>query len=81
MCIRDSISANATGAVSVGGYGIGTLREIASPWDGVVCEIVSYGSTLSTTDRQKMEGYLAWKWNLVSLLPAGHPYKTTRPTV
>ena len=75
------ISANATGAVSVGGYGIGTLREIASPWDGVVCEIVSYGSTLSTTDRQKMEGYIAWKWNLVSLLPAGHPYKTTRPTV
>lgn len=75
------ISANATGAVGVGGYGIGTLREIASPWDGVVCEIVSYGSTLTTTDRQKMEGYLAWKWNLVSLLPAGHPYKNSRPTV
>lgn len=75
------MSSNATSAVSVGGYGIGTLREITSPWDGVVCEIVSYGSTLSTTDRQKMEGYLAWKWNLVNLLPAGHPYKTTRPTV
>ena len=75
------ISSNATGAVGVGGYGIGTLREIASPWDGVVCEIVSYGSTLTTTDRQKMEGYLAWKWNLVSLLPAGHPYKNSRPTV
>jgi len=75
------ISANATSAVSVGGYGIGTLREIASPWDGVVCEIVSYGSTLSTSDRQKMEGYLAWKWNLVSLLPSNHPYKNSRPTV
>jgi len=75
------MSSNATSAVSVGGYGIGTLREITSPWDGVVCEIVSYGSTLSTTDRQKMEGYLAWKWNLVNLLPAGHPYKNTRPTV
>jgi len=75
------ISSNATSAVSVGGYGIGTLREIASPWDGVVCEIVSYGSTLTTTDRQKMEGYIAWKWNLVSLLPAGHPYKNSRPTV
>jgi hypothetical protein len=75
------ISANAASAVSVGGYGIGTLREITSPWDGVVCEIVSYGSTLSTTDRQKMEGYLAWKWNLVGLLPSGHPYKNSRPTV
>jgi hypothetical protein len=75
------ISASAASAVSVGGYALGTLREIASPWDGVICEVVCYGSTLSTSDRQKMEGYLAWKWNLVSLLPSGHPYKSTRPTV
>jgi hypothetical protein len=75
------ISANATGAVSVGGYALGTLRDLASPYDGVICEVVSYGSTLSTTDRQKMEGYLAWKWNLVSLLPSNHPYKNSRPTV
>lgn len=75
------ISANSASAVTVAGYGIGTLRQISNPWDGVVCEIVSYGSTLTLTDRQKMEGYIAWKWNLVALLPAGHPYKTTRPTV
>jgi hypothetical protein len=25
------------------------------------------------------EGYLAWKWNLVSELPAGHPYKSAPP--
>lgn len=74
------ISANATGAVGVGGYALGTLRDIASPYDGVICEVVSYGSTLSTSDRQKMEGYLAWKWNLVSLLPSNHPYKNSRPT-
>jgi hypothetical protein len=35
---------------------------------------------MNGSDRQKMEGYIAWKWNLVALLPAGHPYKTTRPT-
>lgn len=29
--------------------------------------------------RQQVEGYLAWKWNLVSVLPSGHPYKTYRP--
>jgi hypothetical protein len=25
--------------------------------------------------RQKIEGYLAWKWDVVNLLPADHPYK------
>ncbi len=30
-------------------------------------------------DRQKIEGYLAHKWSLQSLLPAGHPYKSTVP--
>ena len=29
--------------------------------------------------RQMLEGYLAWKWGLVSLLPAGHPYKAAAP--
>ena len=30
---------------------------------------------MATADRQSLEGYLAWKWGLQSLLPAGHPYK------
>ena len=29
--------------------------------------------------RQKIEGYFSWKWNLVSLLPSNHPYKTAQP--
>jgi hypothetical protein len=44
-------------------------------------EVVMFNSILSTTNKQKMEGYLAWKWNLVSLLPADHPYKNAIPTV
>jgi len=27
-----------------------------------------------------MEGYLPWKWNLSSQLPASHPYRTVSPT-
>jgi hypothetical protein len=38
------------------------------------------GKNLSTSDRQKIEGYLAWKWALTANLPAGHPYKTSPPT-
>lgn len=44
-------------------------------------EIILLNQELSTTDRQRLEGYLAWKWGLQANLPADHPYKTTAPTV
>lgn len=44
-------------------------------------EIVLTHSTMTTEDRQKLEGYLAHKWGLEANLPADHPYKTTPPTV
>lgn len=50
-------------------------------WNGPLGEIVAVSDVLSTADRQKLEGYLAWKWGLESNLPIGHPYKTTPPTV
>lgn len=28
---------------------------------------------------QQIEGYLAWKWGVVSLLPSNHPYKNVAP--
>jgi hypothetical protein len=42
--------------------------------DGNISEILVYDSALSNTDRQNIEGYLAWKWGLQSALPASHPY-------
>jgi hypothetical protein len=33
----------------------------------------------STTNRQLIEGYLAWKWGIVASLPSGHPYKDNPP--
>jgi len=38
-----------------------------------VAEIIHYNTSLTTSQRQQVEGYLAWKWNLGSL-PATHPY-------
>lgn len=29
----------------------------------------------------KLEGYYAWKYNMVALLPSLHPYKNTKPTI
>jgi hypothetical protein len=36
---------------------------------------------LTTADRLRAEGYLAWKWGLVANLPTGHLYKKAPPTV
>lgn len=46
---------------------------------GNIGEIIVCNYVLSTANRQKMEGYLAWKWGLVSNLPSDHPYKNQRP--
>ena len=60
---------------------IGYTRTGLTYWDGRISEVVITSQTLSTADRQKLEGYLAWKWDLVANLPVGHPYKIKPPTV
>jgi len=53
----------------------------AYAYDGRIGELIFIESGLSESDRQKLEGYLAWKWGLEANLPSGHPYKDTAPTV
>jgi hypothetical protein len=48
-------------------------------WAGSIAETLILGYLASTSDRQKVEGYLAWKWGLQANLPAGHPYKSSAP--
>ena len=45
-----------------------------------IAEMVICQTVLSTSDRQRAEGYLAWKWNTQASLPADHPYKSLPPT-
>jgi hypothetical protein len=45
----------------------------------VVNEFVSFTSALTTTQRQQVEGYLAWKWGLQASLPSNHPYFNAKP--
>jgi hypothetical protein len=49
--------------------------------NGKMSEVVMVSSTMTSDDRQKLEGYLAHKWGLEANLPGGHPYKTNPPTV
>ena len=44
-------------------------------------EIIMYIGSISTTQRQQIEGYLAWKWGLQANLPAGHPYLSVSPII
>ena len=61
-------------------YAIGHGTPGYAPLTGFISEIVSTTTILSTDDRQKLEGYLAWKWGLEANLPVGHPYKNAAPT-
>ena len=47
---------------------------------GYMSEIIVYTTALTTTQRQQVEGYLAWKWGLQSSLPTNHPYYAVSPT-
>ena len=46
-------------------------------------EIIVYNTTLSTSQRQAIEGYLAWKWGIETVstrnLVVGHPFYYNRP--
>ena len=47
---------------------------------------IDYGELIliqspTTDEKEKLEGYLAWKWGLEASLPALHPYKNSHPTI
>ena len=76
------------GGVSVGGPQTfstsgGGLSRVGSGaggdyFYGTINEIVYYNTVLSTSDRQSIEGYLAWKWNTPTPFPLAHPYSRNR---
>ena len=57
---------------------IGTSFSTDSGLEGELVELIIMPS-ITDIVRQKVEGYLAWKYNLTSILTPTHPYKNTRP--
>ena len=39
------------------------------------------GATLSTQDQERLQGWVAHEYGFTGLLPADHPFKTTRPRI
>lgn len=77
---RGTALANMTGTFTstqqiIGGFSTGSIQP---GFAGTFQElIVTVG--LSLADKQKMEGYIAWKYGMTANLPSSHPYKTVRP--
>jgi hypothetical protein len=68
-----SVTSTATHSTTTIGNDSGTTS--VRGWRGKIYEVVTLAAEPSTEDRQKLEGYLAWKWGLTYALPADHPYK------
>jgi hypothetical protein len=65
------------GTWALSGYSTTGLEETG---DFEVAEFVMYDVRLAGTDRQMLEGYLAWKWGLEANLVPGHAYESAPPT-
>jgi hypothetical protein len=78
-------SVASTGAFNFTKFGIGTssyttVNPVGDNVDKIYMgEVLLYQAAHTSTDRQKTEGYLAWKWGLQSNLPVDHTYKTAAP--
>ncbi|MGL5019969.1 MAG: PKD domain-containing protein [Luteolibacter sp.] len=60
--------------------GLALGHDGASAYDNCTMgEVVILNGVVSTENRQRLEGYLGHKWELLSSLPAEHPYKLLPP--
>jgi hypothetical protein len=48
-------------------------------FQGAIHAVAQYSSNLNTTDRQRVEGILAWTFGIQNVLPASHPFRNSSP--
>lgn len=73
-------TANSSFPLYLGAYAFNpSAPTIAGFLLGAMAEVVMTNATLSTADRQRLEGYLAWRWGLEENLPTNHPFKFAPP--
>ena len=69
---------NTANLTSYTGGAIGRYAGIAI-YTGNIYEILIFRPSISSTQRQQVEGYLAWKWGLTGSLAPGHPNQYMPP--
>jgi hypothetical protein len=63
------------------GLAVGAWTDPSSgTFEGDIAELI-VTHYADTATRQRIEGYLAWKWGLQGSLPGGHPYESAAPVV
>ena len=75
---KTSVS-NAVAAGNATLYFGGGVGSSLQPSYVALSEILIYSNALPATQRQQVEGYLAWKWGTLSSLTSSNPYKTVKP--
>ena len=73
--IAQTTDINDTGAYSTGTTTTQLIGNGGAAFD--LYEMLVFDGALTQTQRQQVEGYLAYKYNLQSKLPSSHPYSTT----
>lgn len=63
----------------IGNFGLHPGGYFVIPDNGLIAEQIVVQNDPPKSTRQKIEGYLAWKYNMVSELPPTHPYYTSPP--
>lgn len=83
---NDFITTTHGGTLTTGGFVLGNFGEytpgpgpFAIPDNGLIAELILVQNDPSQATRQKIEGYLAWKYNMASELPPTHPYYNSPP--
>lgn len=81
ICLGTTSSAQLpTSAIQTSRLGIGMpSNTVDTCFDGEIAEILCYQGDVGEADRQKIEGYLAHKYDLAGKLPSSHPYKNIVP--
>jgi hypothetical protein len=64
-----------SGITTIGYNGNGTNNYL----NGSISEIIIYNRVISESERQITEGYLSWKWGLLTSLIQSHPYTYNAP--
>lgn len=62
-------------------FDVGARAVGAGTLTGDIAEILVGGATLTTENREKVEGYLAWKYGLQANLPDDHTYRFHKPKI
>ena len=58
----------------------GQAGTSTNSFQSYLAEVIIFNTGLSQSNREIVEGYLAWKWGMQALLPVIHPYYAAGPS-